>query len=186
MYPLGHLVAGYLAYSVATHLTRGRSPMDVPVLALLVGTQFPDLIDKPLSWWFDVIPASRTLAHSIYVAVILLAIVGFVATHLQRDPEALAFGFGYISHLITDALYPFLQAESATATFLTWPLTPPIVYVSEWELVPYLEAVAYGPALGVELALAAVVVVVWLGDGKPGVSVLRRVGARWRGRIAGG
>lgn len=179
-------MVGYLAYSIAVHLGGRRTPGDGQAIALAVGTQFPDVVDKPLAWWLGVLPASRTLAHSIYVAVMVVCVVGLVADHLDRRSVALAFGFGYVSHLLADALYPFLQARGNNFAFMTWPLTPPVTYVRDWEPVSYLRGAIVGEALGVELLLAVVVFVLWRADGKPGLAPLRRVGARWRRRLVRG
>lgn len=177
MFPLGHLAVGYLSYSVATHLTTGRGPADAPTLAVLFGTQFPDLVDKPLSWWFDVLPGDRTLGHSVYVALLVLIIVGVVASRYDRGTLAMAFGFGYVSHLVMDAFYSidlFATGSASSLRFLAWPLTSPVVYVVDWELLPYLEATTLSSTFGWELLFSLVVFVTWIRDGAPGVRAIMR------------
>ena len=60
MLPWGHLAVGYLAYSLAVRVRSGGPPAGLAVAALAVGTQFPDLIDKPLVSWVSVLPSGRS------------------------------------------------------------------------------------------------------------------------------
>ena len=41
------------------------------MLALAIGTQLPDLIDKPLTYQFAVLPSGRSLGHSLFFAAVL-------------------------------------------------------------------------------------------------------------------
>lgn len=176
MYPLGHLAFGYVAYSIASRLTRDRTPSGWPVFAVLFGTQFPDLIDKPLSWWFHVLPGGRTFAHSIYVVVTILAVTGYVSARLDRTDLAWAFSLGYVSHLVGDSVYAvdLLSGGKAGAiNFLAWPLTHPIVYVVRWHMVPYLESTALTPTFGIEVLFGVLVVALWISDGRPGTNAIR-------------
>ena len=58
MWPWGHLAAGYPVYTAYTRLHTGDPPADVPALVALLGTQLPDLVDKPLA----VLPTVRSLS----------------------------------------------------------------------------------------------------------------------------
>ena len=182
MYPLGHLAAGYVAYSLVTKFTTRRSPGEGEVLAVLFGTQFPDLVDKPLAWWFHLLPSGRTLAHSVYVTAAVLIVVGYVAIRLDREPLAQAFGFGYVSHLVGDSVYALDALDTLNTdaiSFLAWPLTNPIVYVVDWHAGPYLQATALTPTFGWELVFGTVVCALWLIDGRPGLAPVRKfVGKR--------
>lgn len=55
MWPWGHVGAGYLVYTLLRRHT-GERPAGAAVLALAVGTQFPDLVDKPLGWTVGLLP----------------------------------------------------------------------------------------------------------------------------------
>ena len=63
MWPWDHLAFGYVWYTLASRGWDGRPPSNAAAIALAVGTQFPDLVDKPLAWWLDVLPAGRSLGH---------------------------------------------------------------------------------------------------------------------------
>jgi len=89
MWPWGHAAVGYLAYSLG-YRASDRRLTGAAVIALGVGTQFPDLIDKPLGWTFGVLPGGRTLAHSLLtvavVAVVLAIPLGVVSARRRREP----------------------------------------------------------------------------------------------------
>jgi hypothetical protein len=75
MWPWGHLALGYLLYSPFARARFGRPPTDRATLLLAFGTQLPDLVDKPLAWRLDVLPAGRTLGHSLLSVVAVSALV---------------------------------------------------------------------------------------------------------------
>ena len=60
MWPWGHLALGYLLHSPLARARFGRPPTDRATLLLVIGTQLPDLVDKPLAWWLGVLPAGRS------------------------------------------------------------------------------------------------------------------------------
>lgn len=103
MLPLGHLAFAYLWYvayaAVGTHRLPAR---------LAVGSQFPDLVDKPLAY-LGVLTYGRSLAHSVFALAGCAVAVWWVATRLRGRwaaetlPEWLravtpaAFAVGYAS-----------------------------------------------------------------------------------------
>ena len=50
--PWGHLAIGYLCLSLAIRARWRVPPQGPAVIAVAIGTQLPDLIDKPLAWTF--------------------------------------------------------------------------------------------------------------------------------------
>src|SRR6056297_3615611 len=98
MWPWGHAVVGYLAYSGTTHVGWKRPPSHAATVALLFGTQFPDLVDKPLAWSLGVLPSGRSLAHSTLTAVLLVCVLYVVFA--RRRAVVGAFALGYASHLL--------------------------------------------------------------------------------------
>ena len=48
MWPWEHLTIGYLAYSLLSRLAWRRPPTVGTAITVAFGTQFPDLVDKPL------------------------------------------------------------------------------------------------------------------------------------------
>ena len=194
MWPWEHLAVGYLCYSLSVRLSGRGAPRPWPVIALAVGTQFPDLVDKPLAWTVGVLPSGHSLAHSLFVALPVAALAVSVGAALGRrrggtargrddaardDSHAgAAFALGYLSHLPGDAFYPALVGSEPNYDFLLWPVVP--VPASETSvgfaemvrllLGRYVERLARGelsPYLAVELGLLASVLALWVADGLP-------------------
>jgi membrane-bound metal-dependent hydrolase YbcI (DUF457 family) len=169
MWPWGHAAVGYLCYS-ALRLARGSDlPVAWPtVLAVGVGTQVPDLVDKPLAWGLGLLPGGRSLAHSLLILLPLLAVLwawadrGSDSDRRERRLVA-AFGVGLLSHPFADALYPVLGGDLRTLTFLLWPLLGlPAYDPSEYDLLDHLLSLRITTDVAFEFALAAVAAAVWL------------------------
>lgn len=127
MFPWTHAAFGYLSLlSVAVLLRRRLSRAEL--IAVIVGTQLPDLVDKPLAWWFNVLPSGRSLAHSLLVAVPLSLLVLAVAWYLTHPEVGFAFAVGYASHLIGDSYVALYYWRPEELTYLLWPLLPPYPY----------------------------------------------------------
>jgi hypothetical protein len=92
------------------------------MLLLLVGTQLPDFVDKPLARWFDVLPHGRTLAHSLLTVTIVGMLVYVYFERRDRSHLGLAFGVGYLSHPLVDSLFPLLNGQYQYVAYLLWPL----------------------------------------------------------------
>lgn len=177
MWPWGHLAVGYLAFVAG----RRAPPGGPAALLLALGTQFPDIVDKPLAWHLGVIPNGRSLTHSAIVATAIVALVWWYAARRDRTDLALAFGVGYASHLAADALYPLLDGRLADLAFLAWPVLPAVEYTGSTSITArfaeLVAAIAAGQAPGTlafELALAAVAAALWTRHGYPGLGTLRR------------
>ncbi|MDT3435489.1 hypothetical protein KZ498_11520 [Haloarcula sp. 1CSR25-25] len=93
------------------------------VLLLLVATQLPDVIDKPLAWTFAILPSGRMLAHSLVVSLPILTEVVLLAAHRGFGRYAVVFSAGYLSHIAGD-FYPILRLGTDYYFFpnLFWPL----------------------------------------------------------------
>lgn len=133
MLPLGHAAFGYLIY-VGYASWRGRPrPADWALLPLAVGTQFPDLIDKPLAF-YDVIAYGRSLAHSVFALILITGVVRWGSKTLRtRDSTAehwdalltvtpAAFGVGYVSHVLGDLSDPLLAGTYDDMRFVLYPI----------------------------------------------------------------
>lgn len=179
MWPWGHLAVGYLAL-----VARRRAPPGGPaVLAVAFGTQFPDLVDKPLAWYLGVIPNGRSLTHSAITATVVVALVWWVAARRDRTALAAAFGLGYASHLAADALYPALAGNLAHLAFLGWPVLPAIDYAGPTSVTVRFAALFATFAAGqvpldvaFEAGLAVVAAALWARHGFPGLGVLWGLG----------
>lgn len=178
MWPWEHLAAGYLCYSLLVHLLARRAPRAWPVVALAFGTQVPDLVDKPLAWTLGILPSGHSLAHSLFVALPVSALVVTVAWGLGRRQVGAAFAFGYLSHLPGDVLYPVLVGGEPNFGFLFWPLVPAAepetsvgllatVRTLLDQYVTELASSTFTPYLALELGLLLSVFLLWLYDGMP-------------------
>ncbi|EMA66968.1 membrane-bound metal-dependent hydrolase [Halorubrum aidingense JCM 13560] len=127
MFPWTHAAFGYLLLlSVAVLLHHRLSRAEL--IAVIVATQLPDLVDKPLAWWFSILPSGRSLAHSLLVAVPLSLIILAIAWYLTHPEVGLAFGVGYASHLVGDSYIALYYWRPEELTYLLWPLLPPYPY----------------------------------------------------------
>jgi hypothetical protein len=180
MMPWGHLAVGYLVYTVATRMRHRRAPRELPVLALAVGTQLPDLVDKPLNWWFGVFDG-RAIGHSLFVAVFVCAVAFAVARRFGGVSVVSAFAVGVFTHLLGDAVGPLYSGDYHLAAFVLWPLFPaptypkdsPLDHLQQWAV--EMQSIAQSPStlvgsqFGLQLLLFAVLASVWAADGFPGI-----------------
>jgi len=127
MYPWGHAAFAYLAF-VALALLAHRRVSRAQLLAVLVASQLPDLIDKPLAWWVPILPSGRSLGHSLLFAVPLVVSVGVVAHRAGRFGVTPAVAVGYLCHLLGDTYVELYYWRVDELTYLLWPLLPPYPY----------------------------------------------------------
>jgi len=182
MWPLGHVAVAYLCYA-GVRRASGRTPAAaVAVVALLVGSQFPDLVDKPLAWYLGVLPTGRSLAHSLLVIGPLIGLAYLLADRYGRPEYGIAAGVGAGSHLLADVV-PALWG-AADPAILVWPLLPLEPYPDGAPSIAGLLAESLGePYFLAEFGLAAIAVVVWRREGYPGVELPRRVAGRLRDQL---
>lgn len=175
MWPWGHLAVAYLLYSLYCRRRDDWPPRSLPVIVLAIGSQFPDLIDKPFAWSFDVLPGGRTLTHSVFFALGVLPAVYLVALRVDRPDIGTAFAVGHVSHLLAD-IPPtaLLTADWSQLTFLVWPLLPPPPYEPVDGLLAGFRRYSMGWYEWVQLGLAFVALGVWYHDGLPGLGSVRR------------
>ncbi len=179
MWPLGHAAIAYLLYSGWKRLQSSGPPASIAVVVLLVGSSFPDLVDKPLAWYVGVLPTGRTLAHSLFVLIPLCGGLYLLARRYGNPYEtyAIAFAVGAISHSLVDAV-PALWGEDA-ASHLLWPLTPVETYEEGAPTVLGLLADSItDPYFLSEFVFAALAFALWRADGYPGLELFR-TGLEW-------
>jgi hypothetical protein len=172
--PLGHLAFAYLWYVVYAAVGTHRLPARLALVPLAIGSQFPDLVDKPLAY-LEFLTYGRSLAHSVFAFAICSLAVWWVARRARGRwaaetlPERLrvvtpaAFAIGYVSHLLGDTYRFLLAGDLWAARFLLYPLFPvpesPADDVPPWiRLFRIYQEMGTHPQLNV-IALAVVVFV---------------------------
>lgn len=159
MWPPGHLALGYLAYTAIRRVQSGAVPNAPQAVALAVGTQLPDIVDKPLSWTVGLLPTGRSLSHSAFTATLVTMVAVKYADRNDRKRLTSAFVIGYWSHLLGD-LYSAVGAGAAqTNWFFLWPVVPQQGYVTSPSLLAYAEEIGWWALLlGGYLGVFAVIV----------------------------
>jgi len=184
--PWGHLAFGYVLVSLFTRIVAGRPPRDREAAVVLLATQLPDLVDKPLSWGLSLYPTGYGAAHSVFVAgPVLVAVVAYGIE--KRSLPALAFPVAYFSHLAGDVLVALVDGAPNALGRVLWPLSSFPSYAHDrgfvGRTVYYLGRFAHelaDPAMlawvaAYLLALAAVFAL-WVYDGTPGTGLVRALG----------
>ncbi|WP_224332697.1 metal-dependent hydrolase [Haloprofundus halobius] len=182
MWPWGHLAFGYVCYSLWSRLDAGSPPSGVATLALAFGTQFPDLVDKPLAWTLRLLPSGRSLTHSAFTMVFVVAAVYVYARRRGKRELAVAFGVGYASHLLGDSLYSLLSGEYWELAFLLYPLTY-TDYGVEYGFLYHLSMLSVSSISSPEVGLVLAVTALWVLDGAPGPLALKSLLERAYGRF---
>ncbi|MGQ4556070.1 metal-dependent hydrolase [Halobellus sp. GM3] len=179
MWPWEHAAVAYLAYSAVVHALRRRSPTGPEAIAIAVGSVFPDLIDKPLAWEFEVFGAGYGVAHSVFFAVPMAVGVAALARRRERAAVGAAFAVGYLLHLPADLFVGYVTEGRVPFARVLWPLrSVETSYDGGFSgtLVDYLGGYLgsilsgdVGTPVAVGLGALGLCVLVWLIDGAPGV-----------------
>lgn len=174
--PWGHLAVGYLCLSLAVRVRYQVPPQGPTAVAVAIGTQLPDLIDKPLAWRFGLIPSGRSLAHSLLFLGVLAAVAWALGRRYDRQVEATAFAGAALSHVVADMLPAALAGEWAKLGALLWPLTPVYQYPEEldYTIIGFFLELEPAALVSPELGLTIGAVVLWVYDGVPGVGSIQR------------
>lgn len=138
MWPWGHAAVGYVVATSVMLFSRGRPLTTREVVVVVVGTQIPDLVDKPLAWVVPVLPSGRSLGHSVLIWAIVSAILLVVAYRKQHLRIASLLVLAYLVGILTDIPTAALGGDLSRATFLVWPILPPPTYDIEPSLVAHL------------------------------------------------
>ncbi|MEF8855778.1 MAG: metal-dependent hydrolase, partial [Haloarculaceae archaeon] len=173
MLPWGHAAVGYLLLS-GVRRGRGRSMTAAAAVTVLLATQIPDAIDKPLAWTVPLLPNGRSLAHSLPTGVLgFLAVI--LAVALRRRHLVGVLAVGYLAHPLADALHPVLELKTADLAFLAWPVLPPVEYEGPKNFAGHLLGIdPIAPFFLFQLVLVVIALVTWHRDGRPGLVVLSR------------
>jgi len=128
-----------------------------------------------------VLPAGRSLAHSLLVVVPVLALVVAFGYRSRAPRTAVAFAVATLSHLAGDVIYPLVVERELRLGFLFWPIVPApasdggsgdlFAQVAErvGEYLSFLVTPRGALFLVADLALVLVAVAVWYHDDMPGL-----------------
>ncbi|MFC6955376.1 metal-dependent hydrolase [Halorubellus litoreus] len=184
MWPWEHLGFAYVLYSIVSRVAFGESPRGDGVLVVAFASLLPDLVDKPLSWTLEVTETGYSVAHSAFVAPLLVGIVVAVAGNENRPRLAAAFVVGYLSHLVGDVVYPAIRGGELAVHAVLWPVVVGepgnyggLLQTFNQYFSRFLHEVASGELSAVlvfELALVSFTALVWALDGFPVLRELYR------------
>ncbi|ELY67283.1 membrane-bound metal-dependent hydrolase [Natrinema versiforme JCM 10478] len=146
----------------------------MPALAVALGSQFPDLIDKPLAWELGLLASGRSLAHSIAFTLLLIPIVSALAGPTGHRESAPAFVIGHVTHLVTDLPRMTIAGDFSGTTYLFWPFLGPPAYDEPSGILVAFSGYSISAYSSVQFALLAAAIIVWYRDGLPGLKVAWR------------
>lgn len=168
MWPWGHLGVGYVLWSV---WCRGRDrapPTTTEFWLVVLGTQLPDLVDKPLAWTLGVLPSGRSLAHSLLTAAVVVAVVTRLGRRYDRERLASCFSLAFVSHPVADALVLVLGGRTEYLGFLLWPATATPYSMDGRSLTDALGRLLHVDVVSPYVLPVVGFVLLWLADGRPG------------------
>lgn len=185
MMPWGHLAVGYFCYTAGLHIWDRQSPADIPTLALVVGTQLPDLIDKPAAYWIGLIEG-RAIGHSLLFVVPLCLLLLYITHRYSRQQIGVGFTIGALTHLLTDSV-PSLFLGEYGVSYLLWPILPSPQYgvrsfshhlqqlIATYQSLNTASLMEIAKSMfAIQILLAFIVTIIWVIDGYPGVKLFVR------------
>lgn len=180
MWPWEHVLFAYVFYSLFVRLVYAETPTDGPAAALAFGSLLPDLVDKTLAWQFAIVDSGYTIGHSAPVAIPGSIAIYAIARNRGVSRPGLAFGFGYLLHLVGDVLPTSLVRGELYVQHVLWPIgshEPTSIHDGLLDgirhyLFAYVDQIfALDPTPVLVLQLGSVLFgsVIWVLDGAPGV-----------------
>ncbi|PCR89636.1 metal-dependent hydrolase [Natrinema ejinorense] len=177
MWPWEHFAFAYVLYSLTTNVIFRTSPSARETVAVAVGSQLPDLIDKPLAWTVGITDVGYSIGHSMFVAPFVCLAVYAMA--VRRGERALsgAFALAYVSHPLADLFSQLLRGRVVDPRIVLWPIASPpatshggfLDHFARY-FVRYVHQLLTG-GLTVQIAfqflLGLAVLALWLFDGAP-------------------
>ncbi|MFP9193832.1 metal-dependent hydrolase [Natrialbaceae archaeon A-CW1-1] len=178
MMPWEHVIIGYVGYSLFVHAVYGDSPTGRETAVIVFASILPDLIDKPLAWEFSVFETGYALGHSVFFAIPLSLVIGFLTYRRGHPRLGWAFGIGYLLHLPADVLPPNMRDDSIPIERLLWPVqtSDPVAEPerlrdgfldSLWAYLSQLYTLDQSPYTQAVIGFMIFGFVLWLYDGMP-------------------
>ena len=87
MFPIEHFLVAFLPVLMYVLVIDRRLPTVRLVAVAFIGSQFPDLVDKPLAYQFGLIPSGRVFMHSLPIALPFLSENASAYLRLQAEVE---------------------------------------------------------------------------------------------------
>jgi len=177
MWPWEHLAFAYVLYSLTKNVGFRASPSGRETILVAIGSQFPDLVDKPLGWTFGFAETGYSIGHSIFVAPVVCLVAYAVAARRETRALAGAFSLAYLSHPIADLLSQLLRDGVVDGRIMLWPIASPpgtdhggfldhlLLYLARY----IYQLLTGGLTIEIvgQLFLGLAVVALWLSDGAP-------------------
>lgn len=182
MWPWEHILFAYIWYSLYRRGRYGTAPTDWPVLALVIGSLFPDLIDKPLAWQWAVFPTGYAVAHSVFVATPVSVSAYLIARYRGYGAIGGAFAIGYLLHLVGDFVPRSIGRGELYLDPILWPLATagatghegfvPGLRANLIEYYQTLHGLDLDGMLAIQLGSMVIGMGLWIADGLPGLRAL--------------
>lgn len=182
MWPWEHLAIAYVLFSIISRVAFRYPPTDASVFVLVIASQLPDLIDKPLSWGLGIFPSGYAIAHSIFFAVFVCVLSILFAWRWRQRMGGLAVTIGYLSHLLGDVIDPIRYGDGPDISRILWPLVEQEPYSEDLglvrgityirEFIRDLGAFDFSLIGLIFLLLPGFALLFWINDGTPGMRFL--------------
>ncbi|OYR75466.1 metal-dependent hydrolase [Halorubrum ezzemoulense] len=119
VFPLEHFLVALLPILAYVLIRNRQLPSKGLLFAVCLGSQFPDLIDKPLAYWVGILPSGRVFTHSLPIAIPIAVIVLGYGWRTDRLQIAGGFVAAYFLHLLGDTYRILLAGQ--IPPMLVWP-----------------------------------------------------------------
>ncbi|ELZ39185.1 membrane-bound metal-dependent hydrolase [Halorubrum californiense DSM 19288] len=124
MFPIEHFIVAVVPVVAYVFVRDRHVPTGGLLAVVFVGSQLPDLIDKPLAHQFGLLPSGRVFVHSLPIAVPLCCLTGWYAWRTDRLRAGGAFAFAYGTHVITDNHQTLSPPNPTLSDDMLWPFRP--------------------------------------------------------------
>lgn len=134
MYPHEHFVVALVPVGLYFLVRYQRLTPKRVVCAVALGSVFPDIVDKPLAYYFFVLPDGRVFMHSLTFAIPLAGAALAYGSKTNRLNVAGAFTVAFLLHPFAD-FYPTILS-GGLPPHLFWPLmsVPSSSFVPRWRV----------------------------------------------------
>jgi len=126
MFPVEHFLVALFPVSMYALVCDRRLPGVRLATIAFIGSQLPDLVDKPLAYQFGLIPSGRVFMHSLPIALPFLLGTMIYGWKTERNRLSVGFSFAYLSHLVADNYRPLFGPNPRIRSDLLWPFADPV------------------------------------------------------------